>query len=102
MPLQKDGVIYLGKPLSLLATTFGFQRPHIKRLVVGRQRHVKGFALVDEDIRPMAEKLLEELDTGTLKEIDVQSLRAALSVGEPQKTDQAVKAEDGASPMEAA
>jgi acyl-coenzyme A synthetase/AMP-(fatty) acid ligase len=36
-----------------------------------------------------------------LKEIDVQSLRTALSAGEPQKeeTDHVVKAEDGASPM---
>jgi hypothetical protein len=102
IPLQKDGVVYLGKPLSLLAKTFGFQRPHIKRLVVGRQTHVKGFTLVDEDIRPMAEKMLEELDRGTVKEIDVQSLRAALSIEEPQETDQVGNAEDGAPPMEAA
>ena len=102
IPLQKDGVVYLGKPLSLLANKFKFKRPHIKRLVVGRQRHVKGFTLVDEDIRPMAEKLLEELDRGSLKEIDVQSLRTAQPTEEPQKTDQVVKAEDGASPMEAA
>lgn len=75
VPLQKDGIIYLSKPLSLLTTKYVIKLPHIKRMIAGEQKKVKGFCLVDKDIRSVAEKLLENVDIGNIVELKVEELR---------------------------
>lgn len=76
VPLQKDGVIYLSKPFSLLAKKYMIRKPHVERMIAGIQNHVRGFKLVDEDLRPCAEQMLLQLSHGTLQEISVEDLRS--------------------------
>jgi len=75
IPLQKDGILYLSKPLSLLTTKFVITLPHIKRMVKGTQNKVKGFTLVDEDIKELACEMLEKLELGQMLEINIKDLK---------------------------
>jgi hypothetical protein len=75
VPLQKGGIVYLSKPLSLLTTKFRLKLPHVQRMAAGIQRRVKDFTLVDDDVRSLAEKMLQGLRSGTIQEVDVRTLR---------------------------